>query len=444
MYSDLPKVLHTIGGKPLLTHVIDVARELAPKAIHVVYGHGGEMVPEVINQADLNWVMQDQQLGTGHAVEQAMPQVDDGSRVLVLYGDVPLTRASSLQALVDVAGDGIAVMTALLDDASGYGRIVRDSGNNVVAIVEHKDLTSEQLNIREINSGYITAPARLLRQRLKQLGNNNAAGEYYLTDIIAMSVADKVTVKGYIASNNNEILGVNNKQQLAYLERALQTRIANDLMMQGVSLRDPARIDVRGEFHVGRDVEIDINVVIEGKVVLGDRVSIGPNCVLKDVSIGNDTRVFANSVMEQAEIGNVCRIGPFARLRPEAAIADNAHIGNFVEIKKSSIGEGSKVNHLSYIGDTQMGDGVNIGAGTITCNYDGVNKHQTIIGHGAFVGSASQLVAPVKIGDHATIGAGSTITVDTPESQLTLTRVKQKSISGWKRPTKNSQARNKK
>lgn len=436
MYSDLPKVLHTIGGKPLLAHAIDVARELDPKAIHVVYGHGGEMVPKVINQDDLNWVMQDKQLGTGHAVDQAMPQVDDGSRVLVLYGDVPLTRSSSLQALVDVSVEGVAVMTAALEDASGYGRIVRDSSDNVVAIVEHKDLGSDQQNINEINSGYITAPARQLRQWLKLLGNNNAAGEYYLTDIIAMSVDDKLTVKGYIANDNDEILGVNNKQQLAYLERAYQTRIANELMTQGVTLRDPARIDVRGTLQAGRDVEIDINVVIEGKVVLGDRVSIGPNCVLKDVSIGNDTRVFASSIMEQAEIGKACRIGPFARLRPETIIADQAHIGNFVEIKKSSIGEGSKVNHLSYIGDTKMGDGVNIGAGTITCNYDGANKHQTIIGHGVFVGSATQLVAPVKVGDHATIGAGSTITVDTPENQLTLTRVKQKSISGWKRPMK--------
>ena len=305
MYSDLPKVLHTIGGKPLLSHVIDVARELSPKAIHVVYGHGGEMVPDVISQADLNWVLQEQQLGTGHAVEQAMPGVDDGSRVLVLYGDVPLTRASSLQALVDVAADGVAVMTALLDDATGYGRIVRDgsdTGDNVTAIVEHKDLTNNQQSIKEINSGYITAPARQLRQWLKQLGNDNAAGEYYLTDIVAMSVADNIAVKGHIANDNDEILGVNNKQQLAYLERVYQTRIANELMAQGVSLRDPARFDLRGELQVGRDVDIDINVVIEGKVVLGDRVIIGPNCLLKDVSIDDDTRIFANCVLEQAEV----------------------------------------------------------------------------------------------------------------------------------------------
>ncbi|MBE9515754.1 MAG: bifunctional UDP-N-acetylglucosamine diphosphorylase/glucosamine-1-phosphate N-acetyltransferase GlmU [Proteobacteria bacterium] len=437
MYSDVPKVLHIIGNQPLLAHVIGVARALSPKAIHVVYGHGGESVPEAINQADLNWVMQDQQLGTGHAVDQAMPHVDDDSRVLVLYGDVPLTRASSLQALVDIAGDGVAVMTALLGDASGYGRIVRDkNSNDVMAIVEHKDLADDQTGINEINSGYITAPAKQLRQWLTQLGNNNAAGEYYLTDIVAMSVADAISVKGHIAKDNDEILGINNKQQLAYLERAYQTRIAADLLTQGVTLRDPARIDVRGELQAGRDVEIDINVVIEGKVILGDRAHIGPNCVLKNISIGDDTQVFANSVLEQAEIGKACRIGPFARIRPEAVIADEAHIGNFVEIKKSHIGKGSKVNHLAYIGDTQMGSGVNIGAGTITCNYDGANKYQTIIGDNAFIGSNTQLVAPVKVGDNATIGAGSTITADTPGDQLTLTRVKQKSISGWKRPVK--------
>lgn len=441
MYSDIPKVLHQVGGKPLLAHVIGVARSLSPKSIHVIYGHGGETVPSAINQPDLNWVLQDRQLGTGHAVDMAMPHVDKKSRVLVLYGDVPLTRPESLQALVDLAGDGVALMTALLDDASGYGRIIRDEKDNVAGIVEHKDLDRDQQYINEINSGYVTAPADKLKTWLDKLENDNAAGEYYLTDIIAMSVADGIEVKGLIATDNDEILGVNNKQQLAYLERVYQGRIADELMTRGVTLRDPSRIDVRGDISTGRDVDIDINAVFEGEVTLGDRVSIGPNCVIRDATIADDTQVFANCVIDNAVIGQACLIGPYARIRPEADISDNAHIGNFVEIKKSVIGKGSKVNHLAYIGDTKMGSGVNIGAGTITCNYDGANKHLTVIGDNAFIGSDSQLVAPVTIGDNATIGAGSTITADTPADQLTLTRVKQKSISGWKRPVKNSKSK---
>lgn len=436
MYSDIPKVLHPVGGKPLLAHVIDVARSLSPAAIHVIYGHGGETVPAAINQPDLNWVLQEQQLGTGHAVDQAMPLVKKHSRVLVLYGDVPLTRSESLQALVAAAGEGVALMTALLDDASGYGRIIRDSKGSVSGIVEQKDLAAEQQDINEINSGYVTAPADKLKQWLDKLENDNAAAEYYLTDIIAMSVNDGIEVNAYVAKDNDEILGVNNKQQLAYLERVYQRRIADELMAKGVSLRDPSRLDVRGSLDAGRDVDIDVNVVFEGEVRLGNRVNIGPNCVIRDAQIADDTKVFANCVIDNAVIGKACLIGPYSRLRPEANIADNAHIGNFVEIKKSSVGRGSKVNHLSYIGDTKMGSGVNIGAGTITCNYDGANKHLTVIGDNAFVGSDSQLVAPVTIGDNATIGAGSTITADTPDDQLTLTRVKQKSISSWKRPVK--------
>ncbi|MDH5631437.1 MAG: bifunctional UDP-N-acetylglucosamine diphosphorylase/glucosamine-1-phosphate N-acetyltransferase GlmU [Gammaproteobacteria bacterium] len=441
MYSDTPKVLHQVAGVPLLGHVIRLARQLEPSNIHVIYGHGGQKVPDTIAEPGLNWVEQAEQLGTGHAVSQAMPAVNPGSTVLVLYGDVPLTRPETLRNLVATAGDEVAVLTAILDDASGYGRIIRNARGDVLAIVEQKDLSEDQQKIREINSGYIVAPAEKMNDWLAALRNDNAAGEYYLTDIIAMAISNGVSVAGVVTEDNDEIMGINNKQQLAYLERVYQHRVADDLMSRGVTLRDRSRVDVRGTLTTGRDVEIDVNVVFEGDVRLGDRVQIGPNCVLKDVEIAEGTTVFASSVLDQAVIGKNCRIGPFARIRPEANIADDAHIGNFVEVKKSTIGKGSKVNHLAYIGDTRMGSGVNIGAGTITCNYDGANKHMTVIGDNAFIGSDTQLVAPVTVGDNATIGAGSTITADTPPDQLTLTRIKQKSIAGWKRPVKNKPAK---
>ncbi len=437
MKSDIPKVLHEIGGTPLLTHVIKAARVLDSADITVVYGHGGDQVQSVLSDEKINWVEQSEQLGTGHAVQQAMPSVPDNHVALLLYGDVPLITSETLKKLVVAAEqNALALLTAKLENPTGYGRIVRDSTDKVQCIVEQKDATEEQLTINEINTGMLAVRSNELRQWVNRLDNKNAQGEFYLTDIVGFAAEDGVGINTRQPESAEEIEGVNNKQQLANLERAYQSRLANTYMDNGLTLRDPNRFDVRGDLSFGRDVIIDANVIIEGNVSLGDRVNIGPNVVLKNISIGNDTNVHANCVLEKSTIGTSCEIGPFARIRPDTELADQVKVGNFVEIKKSTIAEGSKVNHLSYIGDTTMGSQVNIGAGTITCNYDGANKHQTIIGDKVFIGSNTQLIAPVTVSDGATIGAGSTITRDAPSNTLTLTRPKQVTREGWKRPEK--------
>jgi len=437
MKSSLPKVLHCIASRPLVEHVISDALELGAADIHVVFGHGGEQVQQALSAYDLNWAEQAEQLGTGHAVEQALPPIPDDHLVLLLYGDVPLITVQTLQRLIAATkGDALALLTATLDDPSGYGRIVRDVSEKVLSIVEQKDASAEQLLIDEINTGMLAVKADKLKKWIAQLDNNNAQGEFYLTDIIGFAVADDVAVNTANPDELCEIEGVNNKRQLAELERAFQLRHARQLMEDGLTLRDPARFDLRGELVIGRDVEIDINVLIEGRVELADGVIVGPNAVLKNVSIGANTQIHANCVLEDSVVGMQCDIGPYARLRPQTRLANKVKVGNFVEIKKSAIAEGSKVNHLSYVGDTTMGKNVNVGAGTITCNYDGANKFQTIIGDNVFIGSDTQLVAPVMIADGATIGAGSTITKDTPADSLTLSRAKQVSIDGWQRPVK--------
>ncbi len=437
MRSSMPKVLHPIGGQSLLEHVIATARGLGAATISVVYGHGGELVRERVSEQDVLWVEQAQQLGTGHAVAQALPGIADDHTVVVLYGDVPLLSAPTLQRLIDDASHRtLGLLTAHLDDPSGYGRIIRDAQGDVLAIVEHKDASEAQRAIREVNTGILAAPAAQMKKWIAALDNNNAQGEYYLTDVIAMAVGDGVAINTVHPSSISEVLGVNNKAQLADLERAYQRGQADRLMERGVTLRDPARFDVRGEIEVGRDVVIDFNVVCEGRVIIGNEVNIGPNVCLKDVVIGDGVQVLANSVIEEANIGAGSRIGPFARIRPGTVLGEAAHIGNFVEIKKAIIGHGSKVNHLSYVGDATIGRGVNIGAGTITCNYDGANKHQTVIEDDAFIGSDTQLVAPVTVGAGATIGAGSTITKNAPPGELTYSRTPQQTRNGWKRPVK--------
>ncbi|MBI3545787.1 MAG: bifunctional UDP-N-acetylglucosamine diphosphorylase/glucosamine-1-phosphate N-acetyltransferase GlmU [Gammaproteobacteria bacterium] len=437
MYSDTPKVLHQLAGRPLLAHVLASAQALQPTVVHVVYGHGGEQVRKNLAAAKVNWVQQAEQKGTGHAVAQAMPQVADAALVLVLYGDVPLIRTETLQNLIACAGDKtLALLTAELPDPGSYGRIIRDAAGQVSRIVERKDASAAEAAVREVNTGFMAAPAIRLKKWLAALRNNNAQGEYYLTDIIAMAVAEGVTIATRVPQDLSEIFGVNSKQELAQLERIHQQQQAQQLMSQGVTLRDPARFDVRGELTCGRDVVIDVNVIFEGKVSLGDRVQVGPNNVIRDCSVGSDTVIHPNCVLEQAIIGADCRIGPFARIRPETKLAAHVHVGNFVEVKKSEVGEGSKMNHLSYIGDTSVGRDVNIGAGTITCNYDGANKHRTVIGDNVFVGSNAALVAPVTIGAGATIGAGSVITKAAPAGELTLTRAPQVTKPGWKRPLK--------
>lgn len=438
MRSSLPKVLHPLAGYSLLEHVIHTAFSLKPKEIRVVYGHGGEIVPETLSHLDVKWVKQEEQLGTGHAVKQALPDIPDEAEVLVLYGDVPLTYPSTLSELIKT-GNGsahIALLTAVLDNPMGYGRIIRNQKQDVTHIVEQKDANDAELLVNEVNTGILSAPSDYLNKWLNNLSNNNAQGEYYLTDIISMAVQDGLSVDTHSAENEYEMLGVNDKLQLANLERQYQLLQAENLMREGVTLRDPARIDVRGTLSVGQDVVIDVNCLFEGDVSLGEGVSIGPNCVLKDVSVSSGTVIKANSVLENARIGAGCHIGPFARIRPETELADHVHIGNFVEIKKAIVSEGSKINHLSYVGDAKVGKCVNIGAGTITCNYDGANKYLTEIGDNAFIGSDSQLVAPVKVGAGATIGAGSTITKDTADDKLTLSRSKQITLENWTRPTK--------
>jgi bifunctional UDP-N-acetylglucosamine pyrophosphorylase/glucosamine-1-phosphate N-acetyltransferase len=437
MKSDLPKVLQPLAGRPLLGHVIDTAKLLEPTALHVVYGHGGEAVKKALAHEDLKWVLQAEQLGTGHAVAQAMPGIADDELVLVLYGDVPLIRTSTLQALTDQAKDGaLGLLSVILADPTGYGRIVRDNAGNVVRIVEHKDANTKERAINESNTGLLAVRAGLLRKWLTALRNDNSQGEYYLTDIVGMAVRDNIRINAVIAPTETEVLGVNDKVQLAQLEGALRLQCATELMVQGATIADPARIDIRGEVTIGRDVFIDVNAVLIGNVKLGDRVRIGPNAFIRDAEIGNDTEILSNSVIDRAVVGPRCHIGPFARLRPEAKLHEDVHVGNFVEVKKSELHAGAKANHLTYIGDATIGARVNIGAGTITCNYDGVNKSRTEIGAGAFIGSGSMLVAPVKIGAEATIGAGSTITRDAPEGKLTVERAKQVTIEGWKRPTK--------
>jgi bifunctional UDP-N-acetylglucosamine pyrophosphorylase/glucosamine-1-phosphate N-acetyltransferase len=436
MKSDLPKVLQPLAGRPLLRHVVDRARALEPRSIHVVYGHGGEAVRAAIPDADLHWALQAEQLGTGHAVMQAVPKVADDELVLVLYGDVPLIRGETLRELIGLAGArSMSLLTVMLENPQGYGRIVRKAGA-IQKIVEQKDASKAQLRIREGNSGIMAVPAKLLRRWLGKLKNANAQGEYYLTDIIGMAVKDKVKVTPLIAPTVAEVLGVNDKLQLAELEALHRAERVHELMAAGATVIDPLRIDLRGEVTLGRDVILEPNVLLEGRVQLGDRVRVGPNVVLRDVTIGADSVIHPNSILEQSELGPGCLIGPYARVRPGSKLGANVHIGNFVELKKTVIADGSKANHLTYLGDALIGKGVNVGAGTITCNYDGVNKSITTIEDGAFIGSGNMLVAPVRIGREATTGAGSTITKDAPDGQLTLTRGKQVTLEGWKRPQK--------
>ncbi len=437
MCSARPKVLHPLAGRPLLAHVIDTARELQPTDIHVVIGHGAEQVQRDFADTDIQWALQAEQLGTGHAVAQAMPAIPDGNCVLVMYGDVPLVSRATLEPLCSLAEQGMAaLLTAELDDPSGYGRILHHADGSICGIVEQKDASASERALKEINTGFVAAPAARLRRWVAALDNNNAQGEFYLTDVIARAVTEGTSVRGMMADDITEVLGINDRKQLAVQERCYQQRQAERCLQAGVTLADPARFDLRGTLTAGEDVLIDVNAVLEGSIVLGNRVSIGPNVVLRNATVGDDVTILANCVIEDAEIGSHSRIGPFARLRPETRLSTNTRIGNFVEIKKSDVGEGSKVNHLSYIGDTSIGTDVNIGAGTITCNYDGANKHRTIIGDRVFIGSNTQLVAPVEVKEGATIGAGSTITRDVEANELALSRAPQKTRTGWKRPVK--------
>lgn len=437
MHSQLPKVLHPLAGRPLLAHVIAAARALGPQKIVVVYGHGGDAVRKEIAAPDIAFAHQAQQLGTGHAVQQAIPHLGSAETTLVLYGDVPLIGAETLRGLIAARDNklGARILTAMLDDPTGYGRILR-SKTGIRAIVEEKDASATQKKIREINTGIMALPTAKLTRWLSKLKPANAQGEYYLTDIVPLALADRVKVTCVKAGDVVETLGVNSKTQLAQLERIYQQRVASRLLEQGVTLADPARIDVRGELTCGHDVAIDVNCVFQGNVRVGDNVSIGAHCVLQDVEIAAGTRIEAFSHLVEAKIGANCRIGPYARLRPGATLAEDVHIGNFVEVKASDIAAGSKANHLAYIGDSSVGRNVNVGAGTITCNYDGANKHRTVIEDDVFIGSDTQLVAPVTVRRGATIGAGSTITREVPADQLTLSRVKQVAIPGWKRPVK--------
>lgn len=436
MQSALPKVLHPLAGKPLLSHVIDTARALSPTKLCVIYGHGGEAVPESVGSPDIAFAKQEPQLGTGHAVMQAIPHLDDNEPTLVLYGDVPLTTTNSLRQLLDSAGkDKLAILTIELDNPTGYGRIVRENGN-IVSIVEQKDATQSQRAIREINTGILVAPTAKLKRWLTTLSNDNAQGEYYLTDIVARAVADDVPVVSAQPAAVWETLGVNSKTQLAELERIHQRNIADRLLEQGVTLADPARIDVRGSLSCGRDVSIDVSCVFEGEVELEDGVTIGAHCVIRNARIAKGASIKPFCHIEDAVIGASSIIGPYARLRPGTELAEEVHIGNFVEVKNSQIAAYSKANHLAYVGDATVGSRVNIGAGTITCNYDGANKFRTVIEDDAFIGSDTQLVAPVRVGKGATLGAGTTLTKDAPEGKLTISRGKQMTIEGWKRPVK--------
>lgn len=437
MRSDLPKVLHPLAGRGLLAHVLDAADAIEAERVCVVYGHGGDAVPGALSGRECAWVEQTERLGTAHAVMQAMPALAEVDRVLVLYGDVPLIRPQTLLRLIEqAAGVHLGLLTMKLVDPTGYGRIVRDHAGCILRIVEQKDASEAELAIHEVNTGIVIADRARLAGWLDRVGNINAQGEYYLTDIVGLAVSDGVLVASAEPDHEQEVAGVNDRVQLAALERWHQRRQADDLMRAGVTMLDPERFDLRGTLETGRDVTLDVNCVFEGLVRLGDRVSIGPNCVLRDCTIGSDTQVFANCVIDGAKVGGGALVGPFSRLRPEADLGDATHVGNFVEIKKAQVGQGSKINHLTYVGDARIGSGVNVGAGTITCNYDGANKHLTIIGDGAFIGSNTALVAPVTVGSGATIGAGSTIGRDAPADKLTVTRARQITIDGWKRPQK--------
>ncbi|WP_115720701.1 bifunctional UDP-N-acetylglucosamine diphosphorylase/glucosamine-1-phosphate N-acetyltransferase GlmU [Gallaecimonas mangrovi] len=436
MRSSLPKVLHPVSHKPMVKHVIDAAEALGADGIHLVYGHGGELMRERLAAEPVSWALQAEQLGTGHAVAQAMADIPDSGLVLVLYGDVPLIRPETLTALLaERQQGGIALLTVTLRNPNGYGRILREHGQ-VVGIREQKDASKAELAITEVNTGILAAEAADLKRWLGSLSNNNAQGEYYLTDIIAMAHGEGKAITTAHPLDAMEVEGANNRVQLAALERAYQQRQAETLMLSGATLRDPARVDIRGEVSVGEDVLVDVNVIFEGKVVIGNNVQIDSGCVLKDCSVGDNSHIKANTLLDEATVGQNCTLGPFARLRPGAVMKDDSHVGNFVEMKKAVLGQGSKANHLTYLGDAEIGSGVNIGAGTITCNYDGVNKSQTVIGDGAFIGSNSALVAPVTIGRDATVGAGSTVAKDVPDQQLAVARAKQRNIEGWQRPVK--------
>ncbi len=443
MQSDLPKVLHTLAGRSMLGHVLDSARQLDPARIIVVVGHGAERVEAAYaGEPGLSFALQRPQHGTGHAVQQAVPQLDDGEgaddATLVLYGDVPLVQPETLRRLMQARGQGVAVLTEVLADATGYGRIVRDAQGQIARIVEHKDANEQERAIQEVNTGILVAPTAKLKDWLTRIDNNNAQGEYYLTDIIGLAVADGVPVHAAHPGAGWETLGVNSRVQQAELERRWQQELARRQLEAGVTLADPARFDQRGTLVCGRDVYIDVGCVFEGKVTLGDGVRVGPHCVLRDVEIGAGTHIEAFSHLQQAKVGEEARVGPYARLRPGADLGRQTHVGNFVEIKNAVLGEGSKANHLAYIGDADIGARVNVGAGTITCNYDGVNKHRTIIEDDVFIGSDTQLVAPVRVGRGATLGAGTTLTRDAPADALTLSRARQTTVAGWKRPVKKS------
>jgi bifunctional UDP-N-acetylglucosamine pyrophosphorylase/glucosamine-1-phosphate N-acetyltransferase len=436
MRSRLPKVLQPLAGRPMLAHVMDMAAGLDGARLHVVYGHGGATVPAAFPDIGVNWVEQAEQLGTGHAVEQAMPGIEDGSTVLVLYGDVPLVKAKTAASLIAAGTRGVALLTVRMSDPAGYGRIVRDGEGRIARIVEQKDADTEELAIDEVNTGLLAAPAASLRSWISRLENSNAQGEFYLTDVVGLAVDDGVPVTAVQARDPEEVLGVNDKIQLAEAEAVVRRRRAEALMRQGATVADPDSLQIRGQVQCGQDVFLDVGVILEGTVTLADGARIGPYCVIRDCEIGEDAVIHSHSVLEGAVVGAGGNVGPFARLRPGTRMATGSKVGNFVEVKDSELGEGSKANHLSYVGDSTVGRDVNIGAGTITCNYDGANKHRTIIGDGAFIGSGVELVAPVEVGEGATIGAGSTIGKDAPPGQLTLARSRQATIPGWKRPVK--------
>ncbi len=436
MNSQTAKVLHKVGNKSLLQHVIDASLPLV-NSINVIIGHHSESVKKTTSNDDINWVNQKDQLGTGHAVQQAIPHINDNSICLILYGDVPLIKTETLQKLTDKAeSSGFSLLSVMMENPFGYGRIIRDSNNSILSIVEQKDASKDELQVREINTGIMAIRGSILKKYLKELEPNNSQGELYLTDIVEKAVKDNVNIASFICESVAEVMGINDKNQLSQAERAYQQNKASDLMSKGLTIMDPKRFDCRGELSFKDDCVIDVNVVFEGDNDLGKNVLISPNCIIKASKIGDNTHILANSIIENAVIGSNTSIGPFARIRPETKIGNHSKIGNFVEVKKSSIENNSKVSHLSYIGDSKIGNDVNVGAGVITCNYDGINKFKTEIKDGAFVGSNSQLVAPVTIGKNATIGAGSTITQNTPDGQLTLSRNKQSTISKWKRPLK--------
>jgi bifunctional UDP-N-acetylglucosamine pyrophosphorylase/glucosamine-1-phosphate N-acetyltransferase len=437
MKSRLPKVLQPLAGRPMLAHLLDRALTLSPARIHVVVGSGAEAVQSACNAYDVNWVIQEERLGTGHAVMQAMPDVPDEAAVLVLLGDHPLIPTGVLARMVSEQDRPLALLTMELDDPTGYGRVMRDPGGNIIGVVEHHDAGAEQHRIREVNTGIIIADAARLRSWLGRLDCNNAKGEYYLPDIFPLARAENGEIHGILAPDARDLQGANDRAQLAALERRFQRQAAAALMAEGVRIADPERIDLRGEVKTGLDVSLDVNVILEGRIELGDGVSIGPGCVLRDCRLAAGTTVLANCVMEGVETSGACDIGPFARLRPGTVLSAGCRIGNFVESKNARLGEGSKASHLTYLGDSVIGRNVNIGAGTITCNYDGANKHQTVIDDDVFIGSDTQLVAPVKIGRGATVGAGSTVTKDAPEHSLTVSRARQTTIRDWKRPRKN-------